>query len=153
MPRGVRLSRITSHPRSIAARIQNGNVPTNKGIRRPGWHAGRMRDGWFKRGHKNENNPHFERPIGTLRMNEDGYLERKIRNDLRGAQRWRTEHALIWEKENGSVPQGHIVVFQRTAIKRTSLCKIWNASRRPRTCGATRSTCGGPRKSGKRSTD
>lgn len=102
-----------THPLSIAARIPKGNVPANKGLRRPGWFRGRMRETQFKKGHHNENNPtRAERPIGALRLNADGYVERKIRGDLRGAQRWRAEHVLIWEKEHGPVAPGHIVVFK-----------------------------------------
>jgi hypothetical protein len=103
---------VSSHPRSIATRIPKGTVPPNKGLRRPGWHTGRMQEGWFRKGHKNENNPHFERSIGALRVNADGYLERKVRNDLRGSQRWKAEHVLVWQAEHGPVPRGHIVVFK-----------------------------------------
>ncbi len=59
-------------------------------------------------------------PVGSLRINSEGYLDRKV-NDLPGPQnvRWKPVHRLIWIEANGVVPQGHVVVFrpgQRTTV-------------------------------------
>ncbi|HVI10185.1 MAG TPA: HNH endonuclease signature motif containing protein [Candidatus Binatia bacterium] len=104
---------ITVHPKSVAARYPKGHEPANKGTRRPGWFKGRMRDGWFKKGHKNEMYaPKAERPLGALRVSSYGYIERKIRMDGRGGERWQREHYLIWIAAHGPVPKGHIIVFK-----------------------------------------
>jgi hypothetical protein len=104
--------RTSTHPSSIAGRFPKGHVPANKGLRRPGYPPGRMRETQFKKGHHNEHGFRPWVPIGSLRVNADKYLERKVREEGRGAQRWRAEHSLIWERQHGPVPPGHIVVFK-----------------------------------------
>lgn len=53
-------------------------------------------------------------PIGSLRINADGYLERKVTDDpaLVPARRWTAVHRLVWEAANGPTPAGHVVVFR-----------------------------------------
>jgi hypothetical protein len=88
-----------------------GHVPANKGQRRPGWHAGRMRETQFKKGELSGRAKQLLKPIGTERTSKDGYLERKINNDLPMQARWRAVHLVLWEEHNGPVPSGHAVVF------------------------------------------
>ena len=52
------------------------------------------------------------KPIGTERVSKDGYLERKINNDLPLQARWRAVHLLVWEAANGPVPPGFAVCFK-----------------------------------------
>jgi hypothetical protein len=51
-------------------------------------------------------------PIGSTRISKDGYIERKVTDDpgLYPARRWVAEHRLVWEREVGPIPPGHIVV-------------------------------------------
>jgi len=53
-------------------------------------------------------------PIGSLRINCDGCLQRKITDDpeIYPSQRWRSVHRIVWEEVNGPMPRGHIVVFR-----------------------------------------
>src|SRR5262245_45486941 len=51
-----------------AFRFKKGQVPANKGLRRPGWHAGRMRETQFKKGQTGIR----YMPIGSTRLVE-GY--------------------------------------------------------------------------------
>ena len=53
-------------------------------------------------------------PIGTTRGKPDGYLYRKVTDDLSLAKnrRWTPVHRLVWEAEHGSVPEGHTVAFK-----------------------------------------
>ncbi len=90
-----------------AFRFQKGHVPANKGLRRPGWHAGRMRETQFKKGQRGKRWV----PIGTEIFNTDGYLVRKVREDLRGAQNWKSVHTIIWEDRYGPVPACYAVKF------------------------------------------
>ncbi len=101
------------HPNSIANRFKPGLVPANKGLRRPGWSAGRMADTQFKPGRKPEQARNY-RPVGSLRIIY-GNLERKISDDVTvyPAKRWRPIHKLVWEAVHGPVPRGHICVFKR----------------------------------------
>lgn len=48
--------------------------PFNKGLRRPGWHVGRMRETQFRKGERSGIAAKNWRPIGTIRTDPDGYL-------------------------------------------------------------------------------
>lgn len=79
--------------------FKKGHLPANKG--RKGI------DGWgptqFKKGHR----PFNYKPVGTERINGDGYVDIKIADP----NKWRAKHLLIWEEANGPVPKGHAVLF------------------------------------------
>lgn len=52
--------------------------------------------------------PHNYKPIGTERTAEDNLVQIKVADP----NRWRSKHALIWEKHHGKpVPKGSIVRF------------------------------------------
>lgn len=87
-----------------------GQAPANKGIKHPpGWAPGRMAAGQFKPGNK----PHTTRPIGSYRIDPDGYLQRKVSDEPGGNhKRWHGVHRLVWEAANGPTPAGHVVVFK-----------------------------------------
>lgn len=94
-----------------ACRFQPGHVPANKGLRRPGWAPGRMRETQFKRGMRAGVAVKLWKPVGTERISKDGYLERKINEDLPLQRRWRAVHLVIWEAVHGPLPAGHALVF------------------------------------------
>lgn len=90
-------------------RFPKGHVPANKGTRRPGYSPGRMASTQFKKGQK----PHTYRfKVGDTRINTDGYIDRKIREDLVGAKNWRALHRILWEEKHGPVRRGHVVIFK-----------------------------------------
>lgn len=93
-------------------RYQKGHVPANKGLRRPGWAVGRMKETQFKRGVRQGIAVKLWKPIGTERISKDGYRERKINNDLPLQRRWRAVHLILWESVNGPVPPGHAIAFK-----------------------------------------
>lgn len=85
----------------------------------PSWNAGRsyMPGGeapkhWFKPGRPAHEARNYQ-PIGSHRINGDGYLERKTTDDraIAPARRWVGVHRLVWEAVHGPVPAGHAVVF------------------------------------------
>lgn len=84
----------------IIARFQSGHVPANKG--KKGMTTGGVAT-QFKKGHK----PHNYMPVGSERVNGDGYVDIKIA----GPNKWRAKHILVWESHNGAVPKGHAVIF------------------------------------------
>lgn len=79
--------------------FKKGHTPFNKGKKGIG--------GWeptqFKKGHK----PHNYKPVGTERINSEGYLEVKIADPAK----WKMKHVLVWEEANGPIPKGHVVIF------------------------------------------
>lgn len=93
-----------------AHRFQKGRVPANKGLRRPGWYRGRMRDNWFEKGAR----PQTWVPVGTEVAGTDGYRKRKVSDDRTKPSRfnWKFVHVLVWEKAHGPVRAGHVVVFK-----------------------------------------
>lgn len=96
-----------------ATRFEKGHVPANKGTRRPGWAPGRMAQTQFKKGRPPKAARNYV-PIGTYRVNHDGYLQRKMTDsqDIAPARRWTPVHRLVWETAHGAIPEGHAVVFK-----------------------------------------
>jgi hypothetical protein len=79
--------------------FKKGHVPWNKGKKGAG--------GWeptqFKKGHV----PVNYRPVGAERVNVDGYVEVKVADP----NKWRLKHRIVWERHNGPIPKGHVVIF------------------------------------------
>jgi hypothetical protein len=113
-------------------RFAKGHVPANKGLRRPGWSPGRMAQTQFKPGVRQGRAAAIYQPVGTLRMSRDGYLERKINEDLPFQARWRSVHLLLWEEHLGPLPPGHCICFKngnKTDIRIDNLACISRAER------------------------
>lgn len=105
-------------------RFPKGHVPANKGLRRPGWGPGRMRETQFKKGVRRGVAVRLYKPIGTERISKDGYLERKVNDGLPLQSRWRSVHLLVWEAAHGPLPKSHAVTFKngdRTDIRPENL--------------------------------
>lgn len=94
-----------------AHRFTKGHEPANKGLRRPGWGPGRMKETQFRKGERTGKAERLYKPIGTERVSKDGYLERKINDSLPFQRRWRAVHLLVWEAAHGPLPAGHAVAF------------------------------------------
>ena len=94
-----------------AFRFEKGHVPANKGLRRPGFAPGRMRETQFKKGERRGVASRLYKPIGTERI-QDGYQQRKVNDDLPVQRRWRAVHVLLWEATHGPVPRGHAIAFR-----------------------------------------
>lgn len=119
-----------------AFRYPKGHVPANKGLRRPGWHAGRMRETQFKKGLK----PHTWLPLGTHRYSKEGYLQRKVTDTGYPPHDWQAVHRLLWEEKYGPIPSGyhvgfidgnkqHVVVENLMLLSRQDLARLnsmWN---------------------------
>lgn len=84
--------------------FQKGHEPANKGkkgISYPGMEATQ-----FKKGNKAANWV----PIGTERVNADGYVEVKV-DDGKKQKNWKGKHIVLWEAVHGPVPKGYVVIF------------------------------------------
>lgn len=95
-----------------ASRYQKGHVPANKGLRRPGWGPGRMKEHQFKKGQYPS--ARWDRDaycIGALRINAAGYVDMKVRH-APGAKAWRPLHRIMWEDVHGPVPRGFALRFK-----------------------------------------
>ncbi len=91
----------------IRHRFPKGHVPANKGLRRPGWFAGRTQ---FQKGQR----PRNTLPVGTVMPNSAGYMRIKISDapepsHAKGAnsRNWEFVHRRVWEAAHGPIPKGH----------------------------------------------
>lgn len=83
-------------------RFKKGNVPPNKG-KKITPHPNSVHT-QFKPGSRSPN----YKPVGTIRVVEDGYLEIKM---AEGMRQWKSLHRVVWERCNGKIPNGLIVSF------------------------------------------
>lgn len=94
-------------------RFQAGLQPWNKGVPGSTGTQEACRATQFKPGRPAELAANYK-PIGSIRVAKGGILEQKVTDDrsLYPARRWRSVHSLVWEREVGPIPAGHIVVFK-----------------------------------------
>lgn len=115
----LQLHKSAAYMSQYAGRIQPGASPWNKGLK--GWQSGgRSADTRFKPGRRPEEARNYK-PIGSLRISKDGYLERKFTDDttLMPQRRWVAVHRQAWEAAHGTIPPGHLVRFkpgQKTTV-------------------------------------
>lgn len=72
------------------------------------WNTGtvgviKANSGTFKKGKQ----PVNHKPVGSERLNVDGYIEVKTEEP----SIWKLKHRVIWEESNGPIPIGHKIVF------------------------------------------
>ena len=82
-------------------RFEKGHIPANKGAK--GRHYPGTEKTWFKKGQR----PLNHRPVGSERINVDGYVEIKVEEP----RKWRLKHRIEWEKVNGKIPHGYALTF------------------------------------------
>lgn len=102
-----RIQRGRQDPRMSVGQFKSGLVPWNKGKPHnpPGAEKGR-----FRKGHKN---PHRWQPIGAYRTHSsDGMLQQKVTDEGKGPRDWEYVHRLVWQREHGPIPPGHIIIFR-----------------------------------------
>ena len=108
-PETCRLRRGHDHP-GKSTQFKKGLIPHNKGVKGityPGCVATQ-----FKKGVRQGVAIKLYQPIGAERISKDGYLQRKINDDMPPQKRWRGVHIIVWEEVNGPLPKGHAVTFR-----------------------------------------
>lgn len=80
------------------------HVPANKGKKMSAEQYAKCKDTMFKKGQSPQN----YRPVGSERVNVDGYIEVKVEDP----GTWRLKHRVVWEKHNGKIPPDKIVIFK-----------------------------------------
>ncbi len=101
----------------VDCRFSPNSVPWNNGKK---GYMGANRTS-FKLGHSPKN----YRPVGSERVNKDGYVEIKIRDP----KTWRCKHLVIWEAEHGPLPRGFAVIFADGDRKNFALDNLLKVSR------------------------
>lgn len=87
-----------------------GSAPANKGVPclegKGGRHPNARRTQFRKGNRTGRANENYQ-PIGTERVSEDGYRERKVHDGLPMQSRWQLVQRIEWEAANGPVPEGY----------------------------------------------
>lgn len=101
-------------------RFQKGQEPPNKG--KKGVCAAGCEKSWFKKGHI----PANYRPVGSERVNVDGYIEVKVADP----NKWKLKHRVVWESANGEIPKGYIIIFRDNDKTNTDIDNLLLIKRR-----------------------
>lgn len=92
-------------------RFKKGQTPPNKGKKLSEFMSeeaiGKIKKTQFKKG----NIPPNHKPIGYERINRDGYIEVKVR-DEKYTRNFELKHRFIWEKHFGPIPESHNIQFK-----------------------------------------
>lgn len=102
----------------LTGHFPKGNVPYNKG--KKGIRNSIATE--FKKG----NVPANYMPVGSERINTYGYTDIKIKDP----GTWKPKHIILWEEENGPIPEGHVVIFADRDKTNFSLDNLILVSRR-----------------------
>lgn len=111
--KSTRIRRGKQCPAMIATRFAKGQKPWNKGTNFDS--GGRSIETRFKKGCR----PHTWKPIGSERINADGYLDRKISDTGYPPRDWQGVHRIVWVETHGQIPKGSIVVFKNPTLRTT----------------------------------
>lgn len=105
----LNLSKSKEHMQAVAeqTRFEPGHAAWNKGKSYPT--TGRAPETQFKKGQK----PSNWLPIGSERVTEDGYLQRKMTDTGVSRNDFVQLHHLVWLEQTGQkVPKGHALIFK-----------------------------------------
>jgi hypothetical protein len=95
--------------RGASSRFVKGQKSWNKGKKLPG-HGNP--DTFFKPGTLSGRAALIVAPVGSYRINGDGYLDQKISDEPgQHHRRWKAVHRLVWEAAHGPIPPGHAIAF------------------------------------------
>lgn len=100
---------------NLDATFKKGHTPVNKGTKGL-YNVGGNKTS-FKPGQKAKN----WKPVGSERVDRDGYILIKIRDDGIYQERWRPKHKVLWEEANGPLPKGHCLIFLDSNKQNVSL--------------------------------
>lgn len=85
--------------------FRKGQDPANKGTK------GLYNIGGNRTSFKKGQIPHNYKPVGSERIDKNGYLLIKISDEGPWQKRWKHKHKIIWEEANGPIPDGHKLLF------------------------------------------
>ena len=92
--------------KGMGTRFVKGHVPANKGLRRPGWSAGRMKETQFQKGNYSKRLDPDIYAVGALRINAAGGLDIKFKEGLRS---WECMARFVWRTERGPIPKNGVI--------------------------------------------
>ena len=104
-----------------AHRFNPGAVPPNKGKKMSPALYAKCAPTMYKKGRPSLN----KRPVGSERVNVDGYIEMKIQEP----NKWVLKHRFVWEHFHGPIPEGHNIQFKDGNKENCSLDNLYLISR------------------------
>jgi hypothetical protein len=107
-----RIQRGKQNPATQATQFKRGHTTWNAGKKGVTGNHPNSRATQFKPGRPPEESLNY-RPIGSLRVCRDGYVEIKLNDtDPCTTRRWAALHRVVWERERGPVPEGCVITFK-----------------------------------------
>ena len=104
--------------RKKKGQMKPGTIPQNKGKKQSEFLSPEAIERSKKYRFKKGQTPHNIKYNGYERMSKSGYVEVRVKQG-----KFVQKHRLVWERENGPVPKGYVVVFKDG---NPSNCKIEN---------------------------
>lgn len=101
-------------------RYPKGHVPANAGKKMPpGWAPGRSAETRFKKGERSGAALKNWCPVGTIRIDGEGYMRIKVRESnesdicygFGNVRIWPLMQRHLWVQHRGPIPPGHAVIF------------------------------------------
>lgn len=89
-------------------RFKKGSTPYTKGRKIEEWMSPEGIANSTKTRFRKGQLSHNIRPVGSERVNVEGYIEIKIADP----NKWRQKQRVVWESANGPVPDGYVVSFR-----------------------------------------
>lgn len=89
----------------LDCRFQEGSTPVNKGTK------GLYNVGGNRTSFRTGQRPSNFKPVGTERIDRDGYTLIKVSDEGPWHKRWRHKHKIVWEEKHGPIPKGHAILF------------------------------------------
>lgn len=93
---------------SRATRFKKGNVPHTKGRKIEEWMSPGGQSNSAKTRFKKGDRPANHRPVGSERINVEGYIEVKVAE----GKPWRHKQRVVWEEAHGKTPSNMVVRFK-----------------------------------------
>lgn len=111
----------SQNPRTIATRFSKGSVPANKGKKMPPEVYAKAAPTMFKKGQM----PYNHKPVGSERIDKDGYIMVKVAEP----KKWRQKQRVVWEEAHGPIPKGYNIQFKDGNRQNVSLDNLYIISR------------------------
>lgn len=119
LQRSGRLS--SANLNNVGTRFKKGHVPANKGKKMSTEQYEKCKATMFKKG----GCPPNHRPVGSERVNVDGYVEIKVAEP----NKWRLKHRVLWEEAHGPIPKGYNIQFKDGNRQNLAMDNLYMLSR------------------------
>jgi hypothetical protein len=100
----------TTGRQGVGTRFVKGQRSWNKGLHYVA--GGRSAETRFRKGERRGAANNNWKPVGSFRLNSEGYLDIKVNDKGKGPKAWAAVHRLNWIGAHGPIPPGHLLRFR-----------------------------------------